>query len=423
MMHPDESHSPGKPGPIPFKPLTRILGDVQRVLVDRCRALLEKALLAAEHDLGRGRGGSPETAADLQAQREILLQRMGETLQQGFQLLVLPSAQRNELAASLAAQSAPGAFDWEASLADKCTALRATLSRDLDAATKRLDHLVLQVEVNAGNNPLEPAAISRAFVVAVAGAAALTAQARAALARQFQSHLLEGLAPIYQDINRVLTEARILPDVVEGSFEPPEAVTPPPRKTADWAAVVAAPAVAPVASQAAVPEKPQAALPVVDPDPPLGSFAAAVSAEVAAPPRILPTEAPQVNPGRRTAVAPGQASQSSDRVAALCTALFDEIRADPEIPDPVKKELAKLQLVYTLYALNRAPDFLSKAEHPARILIELLWEMGRSLNGTRSLVSHPRYRAIVEVVDEIRERKSPSEQDFFQVYCMLLALQ
>jgi hypothetical protein len=432
--HPNKNNEDSAPV---FKPLPRLLGDMQSHFVNRCRRLFEQSLAEAESNLARTSDSGDVLIAELRKHRDVMLQKFTNTLAANFHLLVLSAPESAAMSAHLASSDAgvEDTLQLEATLNKSAAALRSIHHKTLNDVARRLDHLLLQVEVDESNNPIEPMLVAQSFIRAVSIPGGLPIKLREVLFSQFDSQVLEKLAPSFDDINKILTNARILPETIEASErildEPgtPAAKSDPPVRNLISAPDLVASDLrlttenaSPAAKDTLVPEIRSSSVlalgalkhtvSVLDQDDPLKP--------VKAPSKALPRQPLSPEPDVDL---PTRANLARDSATGICTALFDEIRGDAEVPPTVKKELAKLQLVYTLYALNRAPDFLLKPEHPARILIELLWDMGRSLRTTAAVESHPRFRAIVEVIDELRERKSPSEQDFFQVYCMLLALQ
>lgn len=113
---------------------------------------------------------------------------------------------------------------------------------------------------------------------------------------------------------------------------------------------------------------------------------------------------------------------SQEAIFTHCAALFRRIDADGQLPKPVRTLLKQLQLPYTKYAITGRADFLVQPEHPARLLLELLVEMARALPADGGLEALPAYWNLVDVIDQIRARKAPTDKDFQDAYCLLLAL-
>lgn len=84
---------------------------------------------------------------------------------------------------------------------------------ELHELVMRLDHLLLQVNTDEDNNPLDPSIITTAFVNACQSSLDTGIKAKLILYKLFDKHVLKQLGHIYSDANQVLIEAGILPKV------------------------------------------------------------------------------------------------------------------------------------------------------------------------------------------------------------------
>lgn len=308
-------------------------------------------------------------------------------------------------------------LELEGALLSVATKARTAYCHQLDAICKRLDHLVLQVDVNHTNSPFEPECVIRSFIEAVSAERALPPKAKAVLYATFKSHVLRKLGSGYLEVNRILAQARILPEltakqpgsqragVSPGLSEVPQSKT---RSQSE-----------PRSAQ------PEVATPEVTRSPPgrqvqlIHSVGVSkTTARLLLPRQNGQSVADNTSTGRPAVVVEGipLPSFAADEVIALCAALFQEIQSDQELIKAVKVKLGRLELPFTKFALQESPIFLLDAEHPARCLLELLWSLGRSLSNSRQ----PAFLGMAEVVSDLERQPTLLEQDFAKAYRYIL---
>lgn len=435
-----------------LKPLTRLLGEVQQRFVERCKKLIERSFLEADdqlHELSIGGkqvhgANTSELMEELSDVKASITDAFAASLAQSFHRLVQPEA-FNDIPfgaglahAKLTVVEGEG-FELDKALKELAPKVRAHYAEALDAFIKRLDHLLLQVEVSPANNPVEPFLIIQSFLRACSSQPRMSKRLKVLLFAQFRAHVLKKLGSCYLDLNNVLLEAGILPEPEKGA-ELLEAPSKDPLPELDK---INLEVLVPVQE---IPDP----VPAPRPAPALARSLAArnnpPAADVAYRPRNLnrvtgrsPVRRPVDPPAHAAhksapAKSPGDASRpklalssrsnlSRDEVLALCSGVFREIQADALVPELAKERICQLQLPYTQFALAGNADFLLQPEHPARCLLELLWDFGRSLVNAEFVELQPKYVRMVDVISEIRNRHSVSEENFLQAYCKLLALQ
>lgn len=113
------------------------------------------------------------------------------------------------------------------------------------------------------------------------------------------------------------------------------------------------------------------------------------------------------------------ATLARDQALALCSAFFEKVYEDQRIPHAVKAVIGRLIIPYTKFALRRGPGFLFRPEHPARLLIELMWDIGRTLYSEEKVELQLAYQDMVFAVGEIKSQESPVERDFLRAYYKL----
>lgn len=113
------------------------------------------------------------------------------------------------------------------------------------------------------------------------------------------------------------------------------------------------------------------------------------------------------------------ATLARDQAVALCSAFFEKVYEDQRISHAMQAIIGRLIIPYTKFALCRGPGFLLRPEHPARLLIELLWDIGRTLYCQDKVESQLVYQDMVSAVGEIKSQESPGERDFLRAYYKL----
>jgi uncharacterized protein DUF1631 len=256
--------------------------------------------------------------------------------------------------------------------------LGAKCEKELFALSQRMGFLLERPDLEDDANPVSPATICAALKDAVDQIQS-DYKVRMALLRSLTRLAENELDRVYHDLNALLVERRILPDVRPAVRRSPSAVPRRPNATA------AAEGLAPTAdlfstlAQLVAPAAGAAAG-----TPPAPAAPAAFVSELTRLHRELPAPgagAAPVNVLRDLKAAPreGELSHVDAATIDIVAMLFDYTFEDADIPASVKALLARLQIpVLKVALLDRG--FFSSDAHPARRLIDLLAQVGIGLD-------------------------------------------
>ncbi len=242
--------------------------------------------------------------------------------------------------------------------------LGSACESELFALSQRMGFLLERPDLEEDANPVSPATICAALKDACDQIQS-DYKVRMALLRQLARQTETELQRVYHDLNTLLVERRILPEVRATARRSASAV--PKRKPAN-AATPAAPGLFDTLSQllGSVATGTGAGFASVAPAP-------ALVVELTRLHREAPASAEPVNVLRAIKAAPREAPLSGLDAGTidLVAMLFDFVFDDASIPAAVKARLGRLQIpVLKVALLDRT--FFSSAAHPARRLVDLL---------------------------------------------------
>jgi len=288
--------------------------------------------------------------------------------------------------------------------------MRNACEGELFALRERMSYLLERPEMEDDANPVSPATIMAALKDACDQIPS-DFRVRLAVLRQLEGHAQAELQRIYKDMNALLVERRILPDVRVGArrnapSRPAPVATPemPPAPPAPQdlfgtlAQLLAAPASG-AQVQPGVVAQAGLAQPATVPAPQSAFIDELTRLHREMP--ALPAGSAPVNVLHELRSAPkAGALESLDATTIdIVALLFDYVFEDPHIPAAVKALLARLQIPTLKVALLDKTFFSSKA-HPARRLIDLLAEAAMGLDES-SPGAAPLLALVGNVVDGI----------------------
>jgi len=272
--------------------------------------------------------------------------------------------------------------------------MASSCEKELYALSQRMGFLLERPDLEEDANPVSPATICAALKDACDQIQS-DYRVRMALLRQLVRHTESELQRIYHDLNTLLVERRILPDVRPTARRNAPATAVPKREAAVPASVKQAAVTTP--DLFATLSQLVASAPVgvgVAPGP---APAPALVAELTRLHREAPPPAAEpVNVLRQIKAAPRDAPLSGLDASTidLVAMLFDFVFDDDSIPAAVKARLGRLQIpVLKVALLDRT--FFSSSAHPARRLIDLLAQASIGAHG------HDANDAALALVDSV----------------------
>ena len=480
----------------PIQP-PRLLAHIQKHCLSSCEQLLAHLFSATDdlfYDLSKRASSNHEQNLYFEAMREIRIRREG--IANGF----LRSITR--YFSEIIKTHENGGFDnWDAEENNSSTLsivdgddLEVDLARsnmvsrtrdiyreELYELGMRLDHLLLQVEVDEDNNPLDPNQLTVAFIEACQDSLEVNIKAKLILYKLFEKHVLKQLGHIYADANQILIDAGILPKVpknldgkiVHGgqerdrrsadhnhsaseSADPANYFgnTPEFRMGYDALNVLMSAARSFAYSGAnsqhsslnhnasgALPNNAMltTALP--------GGFTCYIytgnpGPTMAAPEltNLLTQSQPafdqQLSSGaprnivadvvnqlliQKNPTQPQALEQNEENVINLVALFFDQILSDDSLPIEIQSLICRLQIPILKVAL-RDQSFFSDPKHPARVLINTITDIGVGFDQSKPLERDPIYRKIVEVVQTICRQYKSDDRIFSEQQAQLEAL-
>ncbi len=174
------------------------------------------------YDLSKRATSNQEQNLYFEAMRDIRIKREGvanqflRTLAHAYSKLITQPGDLDDVeAVDNGPLSIVKGDDLEVELAvsNMVSRTRDVYRSELHELEARLDHLLLQVETNEDNNPLNPFVITSAFVGACQECLESGIKAKLILFKLFEKHVLKQLGHVYADANQVLVDAGILPKV------------------------------------------------------------------------------------------------------------------------------------------------------------------------------------------------------------------
>ena len=272
--------------------------------------------------------------------------------------------------------------------------LGSACENELFALSQRMGYLLERPELEEDANPVSPATICNALKDACDQIQS-DYKVRMALLRQLTRHAEAELQRVYQDLNALLVERRILPDVRATARRSAPAPTPVARRMA--AARPAPPEeLFSLLAQLVAPQPGAGARPAAPPPAFVSELTrlhreADASAAGGAPANVLR--------GLKSAPPAAELSALDSTTIDIVAMLFDYVFDDEGIPASVKALLARLQIPTLKVALLDATFFSSEA-HPARRLIDLLAQVGIGLDESEP-AGREALALVADVVDAV----------------------
>jgi hypothetical protein len=474
------SRKPLKPGHLelinqrgrePIQP-PRLLAHIQKNALSHCEQLLAHLFSATDdlfYDLSKRASSNNEQNLYFEAMREIRVRREGianrflRTQNQSFSDLIdantqgeLESWEREQTKLSLV-----DGDDLEVDLArsNMVSRTRDIYREELYELSMRLDHLLLQIEINEDNNPLDPNQLTKAFIEACQATLEINIKAKLILYKLFEKHILKQLGHVYADANQILMDAGILPKVpknldnkvVHGGAAQSQAASASPSPAAE-----ANPVFAPIPEfrmgydvlsmlMAAARN-----LAFIAPTGPGNSGAATGSPSpqfncyiyttnpgpvMAAPelttlltqsqptydqvlaagaPRNIVADVVTHALKQNSPTQPQSLEQNEENVINLVAMFFDQILADEALPIEIQSLICRLQIPVLKVAL-RDRSFFSNPEHSARLLINSITRIGIAFDTTKPLDRDPVYRKMVEIVQVVNRQYKTDDRIFTEL--------
>lgn len=301
--------------------------------------------------------------------------------------------------------------------------IRTRCALALSQLVTRLDDMVAESSVEESNNPLDPRQIVNAFIAAT-DQLDIEIQPKLIIFKLFEKQALQHLAPLYEEANRLLIDAGILPKL-RGSSES----TGSPRHRTGGGHEVGTGAASAVGAEedGATLEVLQQLLEQVRGGEWAGSRAAAAGG-VSLPAVVHALSALQHQPGsgwdggnparplnaddlrallgrslpHETGGTPRSLERTADDTIDIVSMLFDVILDDSRLSPSIKALIARLQIpVLKVALLDRG--FFSSRQHPARALINELAHAAVGWTELENPDSDPLYRKMSEVMNRILE--------------------
>lgn len=480
------SRKPLKPGHLelinqrgrePIQP-PRLLAHIQKNTLSHCEQLLAHLFSATDdlfYDLSKRASSNNEQNLYFEAMREIRVRREGianrflRTQSQNFSDLIDANTQgefetwEREQETKL---SIVDGDDLEVDLArsNMVSRTRDIYREELYELGMRLDHLLLQIEINEDNNPLDPNQLTKAFIEACQATLEINIKAKLILYKLFEKHVLKQLGHVYADANQILMDAGILPKVpknldnkvIHGGAAQPNGATAAPSPAADANPVFApipefrmgydalsmlmaaarnfafigAPGGSSNSAPTAGSPTPQFNCYIYTSNPgPVMAAPELTSLLTQSQPtydQILAAGAPrnivadvvthalkQNNPAKPQAL-----EQNEENVINLVAMFFDQILADEALPIEIQSLICRLQIPILKVAL-RDRSFFSNPDHPARLLINSITRIGIAFDTTKPLDRDPIYRKMVEIVQVVNRQYKTDDRIFSELQAEL----
>lgn len=335
---------------------------------------------------------------------------------------------------------------------------RDIFKEELYELSTRLDHLLLQVEVNEDNNPLDPQQLTDIFIEACQDKLDVNIKAKLILYKLFEKHVLKQLGHIYADANQVLMDAGILPKVpkmhdrrvLHGGADQPtsdnQIASPAPAQPsiADFRMGYETLAMLMTAVRNAgvqAPNQIYLGQPSAKASPAHGGFTCYVYTNNPGPvmaspeltsllsssqpqfdqllassgqPRNIIAEVIQQLLAQRDPNTPHALDQNDENVINLVAMFFDQILADDNLPLAVQSLVCRLQIPILKVALKDR-SFFNNPDHPARKLINAITDAGMGFDESKPLERDLLFKKIVEIIQTINRQYKADDRIFTEL--------
>lgn len=434
----------------------RVLNHILHQGLDSCSQLLEHMFSATDdlfYDLSKRASSNNEENLYFESMREIRIKKHGvithflRGISESFNDLILNKAPKKQDEEDVHLALVEGdALEIELAHKNMAGRTRDSYKEELYELTIRLDHLLLQVNVNEDSNPLDPFQISRAFIDACEEQLQINIKARLILFKLFEKHVLKQLGHIYADANQVLVEAGILPKVprnlgTSGSSHSSDkstrnreersaeedaandsiaATEQPMHFNLDLGALTNLMASARAAQHGLFSANGAANQngytyylyssnpgPVMQP-PELSSLLTKTQPLVdrqlaGVEPRNIVADIINQLLAKRDPETPQALAQTEEDIINLVAMFFDKVLEDENLPLAVQSLICRLQIPILKVALHDK-SFLTSDNHPARRLVNTITRAGIGFDESKPLERDPLYRVIVDGVQNINRQ-------------------
>ncbi len=208
----------------PIQP-PRLLEHIKKSSIGHCEQLLAHLFSATDdlfYDLSKRASSNNEQNLYFEAMREIRVKREGianqflRDVNESFSgLLDSPFEDAFEDDDDGANLSIVEGDDLEVDLArsNMISRARDLFYSELNELSIRLDHLLLQIEIDEDNNPVDPQQLTEIFLAACQTKLTIDIKAKLILFKLFEKHVLKQLGHLYADANQILLDAGIMPKI------------------------------------------------------------------------------------------------------------------------------------------------------------------------------------------------------------------
>ena len=326
----------------------------------------------------------------------------------------------------------------EIELAQKSMADRArdSYKQELHDLEARLDHMLRSCSLKPQNNPLDPGHLAYNFVSLSGEVLNLDMKTRLIFFKLFEKHFLKQLGNLYFDANQLLINAGILPKVprkaVKNEQTASSAIEEQKEQRIERRASGAAARVRPFHLQtnalASLMSSIRAAKLSNAPNAQgFGSYhvysanpgALMLTPELTGyltdnqhqfseqfnadtPSNIVPSIIGEIL-SRKNPQRPQALEQPSEDIINLVALFFDKVLEDQNLPLAVQSLICRLQIPLLKIALHDG-SFLTDDNHPARLLINSVTQIGLGFDSSRPVERDPLYKIIVSGIQTINQK-------------------
>ncbi len=462
----------------PIQP-PKLLEHIRKSTLSNCEQLLAHLFSATDdlfYDLSKRASSNNEQNLYFEAMREIRVKREGianqflRDISALFSRLVdsafdIPSDNDEENNLSIVEGD-----DLEVDLArsNMISRSRDMFHIELHELGLRLDHLLLQIEVNEDNNPVDPQQLADAFLGACHANLEIDIKAKLILYKLYEKHVLKQLGHIYADTNQILLDAGILPQIPKAMSKRPvqhggveskentestqnehstaqaQAALPQPvefrmgfdaltmlmataRNMAFTGNVSAPTGINNTISAGGMVQQPVAGGYYVfssNPGPLMASpeltsqltqsqshFESALDTQ---PRQNIVASAVQHILAEKDPEKPSAVEQEDENVINLVALFFDQILSDESLPTAVQGLICRLQIPILKVAL-RDRSFFDNPQHPARELVNTITEASVGFDETKPIEKEPLYTKMADVVQRINRLYRADDRIFAEL--------
>jgi len=436
-----------------------VLRHIEEESLKSCRQLIEHMFSATDdlfYELSKRASSNNEQNLYFESMREIRIKKEGlinaflQQLGSGFESLVNPTLAWKETAQNQQEEVNLSIVDGdeleiELALKNMSNRARESYKNEIYELGIRLDHLLLQTNVDENNNPLDPLQIAKAFVQACLDKLNINLKTRLILFKLFEKHVLKQLGHIYSGANQTLIETGILPKVpkslIKNAGGGTETAEPQPKpdkaesKTADTKPEQDIPhkertislspeALASLmtairgANQAlggnyyVYADNPGPALAAQDLASILTTKQPVIDHRIArSEPKVVLRDLVNELLAKNNPTTPNSLRQPEEDTINLVSMFFDKVLEESGLPLVVQSLVCRLQIPVLKVAL-KDKSFLSDNNHPARKLVNTITQAGIQFDESKPLERDPLYRTIVDGIQTINRQYNLDDSVF-----------